>query len=158
MKFNLLKFFSSLVITLGVGFIGSLATTPFVKTWYATIKKPPINPPNWIFAPVWTLLFILMGISLYLVWGWGFCNRTVRIAMLIFFVQLLFNILWSILFFTFHSPTAGFVDIVFLWFSILLTIIYFFKISPASGYLLIPYILWVSFAAVLNFWIMLLNR
>lgn len=157
MKFDIIKFVVSLFLCLGAGFIGSLAPNKSVNTWYMSINKPVINPPNWIFGPVWTTLFILMGIALYLVWHKGFAYSGVKIAFIVFIVQLILNILWSVFFFGFRSPTLGFIDILILWLAILFTIILFFKVSTTAGYMLIPYIIWVSFASVLNGWIMILN-
>lgn len=157
MKFDIIKFAVSLLLCLGAGFIGSFATNKSVGTWYMTINKPVINPPNWIFGPVWTTLFILMGIALYLVWHKGFTYPGVKIAFIVFIVQLILNILWSVFFFGFRSPTLGFINILILWLAILFTIILFFRVSQTAGYMLIPYILWVSFASVLNGWIMFLN-
>ncbi|MEO0095936.1 MAG: TspO/MBR family protein [candidate division WOR-3 bacterium] len=156
-NFNIVKFIASLILTLGAGFIGSMATRQSVSTWYGTINKPPISPPNWLFGPVWTALFILMGIAFYLVWNKGFSELSVKTAMIIFLIQLALNILWSFLFFGLRSPLYAFIEIIILWIAILLTIIYFFKVSYVAGYLLIPYILWVSFASILNGWIAVLN-
>ncbi|MGQ9628148.1 MAG: TspO/MBR family protein [Anaerolineae bacterium] len=154
---EVLKLVISVVVCLLAGFIGSFFTTPSIPTWYATLKKPPFTPPNWLFAPVWTTLFVLMGISAFLVWRRGLDDRLVRIALGIFGVQLILNILWSAMFFGLKSPLAGLIDISILWIVILLTIINFFKISQVAGFLLIPYILWVSFAAFLNFSLWRLN-
>ncbi len=157
-NFNILKLIVSLALTLGAGFIGSFATRQSVSTWYATINKPPISPPNWLFGPVWTVLFILMGIALFLIWNRGFSHTGVKTAFYIFLIQLVLNIIWSFLFFGLRSPLYAFIEIIILWIAILFTIIYFFRISPVAGYLLIPYILWVSFASILNGWITVLNR
>lgn len=152
------------------GIIGSLATTPAIKDWYAFINKPSFNPPNWIFAPVWTALFALMGIALYLVWSKGeelkFLPSSenkkeemanIRMGLKIFLAQLILNMLWSFLFFFMRNPLLAFVEIIILWGAILASIILFYKINKKAAYLLIPYILWVSFAVVLNFSIMMLN-
>ncbi len=157
-QFDIIKLVVSLVITLGAGFLGSIATSQSVRTWYLVINKPPITPPSWLFGPVWTALFVLMGIAFYLVWQKGTGIEGVKIAMIIFIIQLVLNILWSFSFFALRSPLLGFVNIIVLWVLILATIILFVKITPVAGYLLIPYILWVSFASVLNGWIMVLNR
>ncbi|MDD5433136.1 MAG: tryptophan-rich sensory protein [Candidatus Pacebacteria bacterium] len=149
------KFLIAVILCEGAGVIGSFFTTPSIGSWYAALSKPSFNPPNWIFAPVWTLLFFLMGISLYLVWsafpkdaeGEEIKKRT---AVLVFFQQLGLNILWSALFFGLHNPLLAFIEIIALWFGILMTIFYFAKISKAAAWLLVPYILWVSFAAFLN--------
>ena len=152
-----LKLAASLIVCQLAGLLGSLFPTPAIPTWYATLKKPSFTPPNWIFSPVWISLFLLMGISLFLVW-----RRTdhpkFKIAFFFFFVQLIFNVLWSIAFFGLKSPLLGLIDIILLWIAILLTIQNFLKISKFAGVLLIPYLLWVSFAALLNFSLWLLNR
>ncbi len=154
--------FAKLVISIlaaeSAGIIGSLFTRPSIPTWYATLVKSPINPPAWLFAPVWTTLFLLMAIASFLIWKKGWEKREVRRALGIFLGQLILNILWSILFFGLHSPLAAFVEIIILWLTILWTILAFRKISKIAAWLLAPYILWVSFAAVLNFLLMLLNR
>lgn len=154
---DIIKLLISIVVCQAAGFIGSIFTTPNIPTWYATLRKPSFTPPNWLFAPVWTTLFLLMGISAYLVWRYGLSNSRVRIALLIFIVQLIVNILWSLVFFGLKSPLAGFFVIIALWLLILLTIIHFSNISITAGILLIPYILWVSFASVLNFMLWRLN-
>jgi len=148
---NFIKLVISLAVCQLAGGIGSIFTSSSVKTWYLTINKPSFNPPNWVFAPVWIILFLLMGISLFLVWKKG------KKGLPIFFIQLFFNILWSVMFFGLKSPLLGFVVIIVLWILILLTIIKFFRISKTAGWLLIPYILWVSFASILNLAILTLN-
>jgi len=155
---KMIKLAVSILSCLLAGFIGSAATTPSIPTWYASLQKPAFNPPNWIFAPVWTTLFIMMGVAAFLVWDKGLENKKVRISLGIFGLQLLLNVLWSILFFGLQSPLYAFIDIIMLWASILATIIYFYRISAAAAYLLIPYILWVSFASLLNLSIAMLNR
>jgi len=154
---KIIKLFLSLGLCLSAGFIGAIFTRQSVSTWYQTINKPSFNPPNWIFSPVWTTLFILMGISLFLVWQKGLSEKNIRVALLIFLIQLIFNTMWSLVFFGLKSPFLGFLVIVILWFLILLTILKFFKISKIAGWLLVPYILWVSFASILNFYIWILN-
>jgi tryptophan-rich sensory protein len=155
---DIIKLLISIIICEAAGIIGSLFTTPNIPTWYATFKKPGFAPPNWLFAPVWTILFLLMGIALYLVWRQGWNNPPVKSAMIIFIVQLVVNILWSAVFFGLKSPLAGFFVIVALWFLIILTIILFTNVSKVAGILLVPYLLWVSFASVLNFMLYKLNR
>lgn len=156
-----IKLAISILIPLLAGFTGSFFTTPSIATWYASIQKPSFNPPNWIFGPVWTTLFILMGIALYLIWTNGSRKgasiKARKAAYQIFAVQIILNILWSFLFFYFHCPTCAFIEIILLWLAILANIIFFWKISRTAAYLLIPYLLWVSFASVLNFMIMVLN-
>lgn len=147
----------SLIICQLAGIIGSFFTSSSIPTWYAALEKPSFNPPNWVFAPVWTTLFVLMGISLYLIWNKGLKAKEVKTALTFFGIQLALNVLWSIIFFGLKSPLYAFVEIIILWIAILLTILKFYKISKVAAYLLIPYILWVSFAAVLNFLIFTLN-
>ncbi len=154
---HILKYILSVLICLGAGAVGSLFTTPSVKTWYLTINRPSFNPPDWLFGPVWTLLFIMMGTALYLIWREGEKNKKVKCALYVFFAQLILNILWSILFFGFQSPFYAFIEIIILWLFILASIILFYKISKPAGLLLVPYILWVSFASILNFFIWRLN-
>lgn len=149
--------FVSIIICQLAGVIGSIFTTSAIPRWYAGINKPSFNPPNWVFAPVWTTLFLLMGISLYLVWRKGLNEKDIKIAVAVFVFQLILNALWSFLFFGLESPFAAFIEIIFLWIAILASIILFFRISWVAGALLIPYILWVSFASVLNFAIWRLN-
>lgn len=138
--------------------IGSLVTTPNIPTWYAALNKPFFNPPSWVFGPVWTLLYLLMGIAAYLVWSKGYENNAVKYALTIFIIQLALNGLWSFLFFGQHWLLISFIEIVVLWLFILLTILKFYALSPIAGLLLIPYILWVSFASILNFSFWWLNR
>jgi len=180
MKFNkVIKLSISIIICEFAGVIGSIFTTPSIGGWFKNLNKPSFNPPNWIFAPVWSLLFLLMGISLYLVWekNWVVKNKIglqkkawnrysekfwqgswqKANIILIFSVQLFLNILWSVVFFGKHSPNVAFFVLLMLWFAILSTIINFYRVSKASAYLLLPYILWVSFAGVLNFYLWILN-
>ena len=154
---DILKVVFSILICQAAGFLGSLATTPSIATWYKTVAKPSFNPPNAIFGPVWLSLYLMMSISLFLVWRqWG-AAKGVRPALIIFFVQLALNTLWSVLFFGLHQPGWAFLEIVVLWLFILLTMIVFWRLSRAAGLLLLPYLLWVSFASALNFAIWRLN-
>ncbi len=154
---DVLRFIISILICQAAGFIGSLFTSPSIPTWYASLKKPSFNPPNWVFFPVWTALFLLMGISLYILWTQALKDGKANIALIFFAVQLVLNILWSILFFGLKSPLFAFIEIIILWLAILLTILISFSVSKVAGLLLLPYILWVSFAAVLNFFLWKLN-
>ena len=156
-KINYLKLISSIVICQLAGIIGSFFTSSSVSNWYVTLNKPFFNPPSWVFGPVWITLYLMMGISLYIVWNGGLRNKHAKIAITIFGIQLLLNSVWSILFFGLQSPLSAFIEIVLLWGAILATIIYFYRISKIASYLLIPYFLWVSFAAVLNLAIVYLN-
>jgi tryptophan-rich sensory protein len=145
------------LIPLAVGFIGSLATNPSIPSWYAGLEKPSFSPPNWIFAPVWTLLFILMGIALFLVWSKRKQNRGATLAIVFFSIQMVLNLLWSILFFTLHRPDLALVEIIILWLFIASTIYYFALVDRRAAWLLAPYLAWVSFASILNGAIFLLN-
>jgi len=177
---NTAKFIISILICEGAGIAGSFFTAPAIPIWYVSLQKPDFSPPNWVFAPVWTVLFLLMGISLYLVWAknwkieapenksaekaWNPVSTKLwsgswkeENAVAIFILQLVLNILWSVIFFGLKLPGPAFFEILMLWFAILYTIVNFFRISKLAAYLLIPYIVWVSFAAVLNFSIAALN-
>lgn len=151
------KLIFSLFICLFAGFIGSFFTTPAIPTWYATLQKPSFAPPNWVFFPVWTSLFIMMGISLFLVWQKGWEDKKVKTAIYIFAGQLILNAMWSVVFFGLRSPFLGLMEIIILWVAILATILSFMKVSKTAACLLIPYVLWVSFAAFVNFSIWRIN-
>lgn len=145
------------------GFVGSLFTFSEIPRWYVTISKPVFSPPNWVFGPVWTLLYALMGIAAWLVWEQLRTERTKKnkkrawFALQVFGAQLLLNMLWSGIFFGMHNPALAFGEIVLLWIAILVTIKQFWPISRVAAYLLIPYIAWVSFASLLNFSVWQLN-
>jgi len=145
-------------VVLAAGGIGSLATTRAIPTWYKGLAKPAFNPPEWLFGPAWTALYLLMVVAAWLVCKQGFGAPGVKLALAVFLAQLILNVLWLVLFFGLRSPLAGLVDIVVLWLAILATIILFFRISLPAGVLLLPYIGWVSCAAVLNAVILRLNR
>lgn len=148
---------AAVLISQLAGIVGGLFTSASVATWYTHIKKPPFNPPSWVFAPVWTILFTLMGVAAWIVWRYGTDRRLVHTALTVFFVQLVLNTLWSIVFFGLHAPGYALLELVILWLAILATIILFSRISVAAGALLVPYLLWVSFAGVLNYYIWRLN-
>lgn len=158
--------FFKLAITIAVcqlaGVVGSVFTVSSIPNWYAGIAKPSINPPAWVFGPVWTTLFLLMGIAMFLVWkkidsGVAKDKKKIKIALGIFGVQLILNTLWSIIFFGLHSPGGALIEIIFLWAAIFATIVAFAKVSRLAAWLLVPYILWVSFASYLNYLIWTLN-
>jgi tryptophan-rich sensory protein len=153
---KLIKFLVAQLISLAAGGIGSLATIPNIPTWYAALEKPFFNPPNWLFGPVWTLLYVLMGVSLYLVWVTPY-KKSKQQAFVVFGVQLALNALWSLVFFGLHMPWAGVMVIVLLLAGIVATVKLFWPISKTAAYLLLPYVAWVSFATALNFAIALLN-
>jgi tryptophan-rich sensory protein len=154
---DVVKLVVSLVACQCAGAIGSIFTTPAIPAWYATLQKPSFNPPSWLFAPAWITLYLLMGVAAFLIWRQGLAQKGVRAALVIFLVQLVLNALWSVVFFGLQSPLWGVVVIIALWIAILITIIKFFKLSTAAGSLMLPYILWVSFAAVLNIAVFMLN-
>lgn len=157
MKFKPVAFLINIVITLGIGALGGLATSESVKTWYPTLNKPSFNPPNWLFAPVWTSLYILIGIAAYLVW-----IKRDKIAhfprvLAIYFIQLILNLCWSFIFFSLHEIGFALFEIMILLIVIVVNAIAFYKIDKWAGYLFIPYILWVSFASFLTYSIFMLN-
>jgi tryptophan-rich sensory protein len=135
--------------SLAAGFIGSIATMPNIPTWYATLVRPPLNPPNWLFGPVWTTLYILMGIAGFLVWQRR-DHPAARAGLILFGVQLALNTLWSWVFFAAHTLGIAFVVVAALWLAILGTIERFYRVYPLAAYLLVPYIAWTTFAAYLN--------
>jgi len=181
MKYNdIIKLLACIIFCELAGAIGSIFTAPQIGQWYSTLNKPSFNPPNWIFGPVWTTIFVLMGISLYLVWKKNFamhnkiecqcpCSKISVCKIIftepikkgyvvsVFMAQLVLNILWSVLFFGMQSPGLALLDLVILWLMILVNIAFFYRISKISALLLLPYILWVTFAGVLNYFLWMLN-
>ncbi len=155
---SIVKLIVSIVACLAAGGIGSLFTFRSIPTWYPGLKKPKYTPPNQVFGPIWTALYILMGLSVYFVWQKGLANDGVLPAFILFWVQLGLNALWSIIFFGLKSKGGGVIIIIVLWFLILATIITSFQVSIWAGILLIPYILWVSVATYLNVGIWRLNK
>ena len=151
------KLIAAVLLCLVVGSMGSLVTTTGSGSWYESLEKPAFTPPNWVFGPVWTTLFILMGIALYLVWQSGTERRDVQIALAVFGIQFALNVLWSFLFFGMQSPLLGLVEIVLLWIMIAVTIVLFYQIRKIAGYLLVPYIVWVTIATALNYSVYILN-
>lgn len=147
-------FIISLFLCFFTAFLGSSVTTPSIDSWYQSITKPIFNPPNWIFAPVWTLLFFLMAISFYLIL---IQKPVAKKSIVLFLSQLFFNFLWSFLFFFVHSPLLAYINILILIVLVVLTTKHFIKINRLAGLLLIPYIAWISFASILNLAIILLN-
>lgn len=146
------------LICLAAGLLGSLVTMPAVESaWFINLNKPMFQPPNWLFAPVWTILYILMGVAAGMVFASDKKSQTGKTALILFAVQLVLNILWSFLFFGAQSLLFAAVDIVALWAVLLLTIINFFKINRAAAWMLIPYILWVTFATILTITLFFMN-
>ena len=162
---DILRLGISIAAPLIAGVIGSIFTSESVSTWYQTIEKPSFSPPNWLFGPVWTTLYVLMGISLFLIWRvttrtttFPEDRRDRKIAAFIAFgSQLILNVLWSFIFFGLRSPQLAFAEIVILLISIVVTIVIFYKISPLAAVLMMPYAGWVTFASFLNLQIWLLN-
>jgi len=152
-----LKFLVSIILPLSLGAIAGMFTSQSVPEWYATLNRPSFNPPNWIFGPVWTTLYILMGISFFLIWKQE-ASKVRNRAILIFLLQLLLNFAWSFIFFYFNMIGLALVEIILLWISIVMMLIVFYKIKPTASYINIPYLLWVTFATVLNASYYFLNR
>ena len=154
---NVSKLIISIALPLLVGFTSGFFTETGEGSWYKTIQKPSWNPPGWVFGPVWTTLYLLMGIAFYLVWKDKASDKR-RTAILLFAGQLLLNFFWSFIFFRLQQPGWAFVEIAVLWIAILLTIFSFASINKIAAWLLVPYISWVSFAAILNYTIWVLNK
>jgi len=149
----------ALIVCLLVGYSASLVTRPSVESWYPTLVKPIFNPPNWIFMPMWTLLYILMAVAAGLVWDKiKEQNEEVKKALAFFLIQLTLNAIWSYLFFGLKNPMLALIEIALLWLMIYETYLKFIKINKTAGYLLIPYLAWVAFAAILNASIWWLNK
>jgi len=153
---KLFKLLVSLILPLGVGFTAGLLTAKAIPEWFATLNKPSFNPPAYLFGPVWTTLYSLMGVSMFLIWNTPKTKMRQK-ALIVFGIQLFFNFWWSILFFSFHAIFLSIIDILLMWFLILYMIFLFKKIKPIAAYLQIPYLLWVTFATVLNISIYFLN-
>jgi tryptophan-rich sensory protein len=153
---NIYKLIISISFTVGLGSLGGIFTVTEIPVWYATLNKPSFNPPNWIFGPVWTTLYTLMGYSFYLIWKKPVSAER-KWAIQLFLVQFSLNFFWSILFFKFHQTGWALLEIIAMWVFILLTIVHFWKLSRTASYLLWPYLFWVSFATILNAAIYKLN-
>ncbi|WP_298545438.1 TspO/MBR family protein [uncultured Aquimarina sp.] len=157
MKKKLLRIGVAVLLCLLIGFLGNIATQTSISTWYVALEKPSFTPPNWIFGPVWTILYILMGIAAGIVWSKGFYHKWVKTALYHFGFQLLLNAAWSIFFFGMRNPLIALVDILALFILLLFTIKWFKVVNSTAAYLLIPYLIWVAFATALNFSIWQLN-
>ncbi|WP_234859431.1 TspO/MBR family protein [Aquimarina aquimarini] len=157
MKKRLFRIGISVLVCGLIGFLSSIATQSSVDTWYASLEKPSFTPPDWIFGPTWIILYIMMGIAAGIVWSKGFYHKWVKTALYHFGFQLLLNAAWSIFFFGLQSPLIALLDIIALFILLLFTIKWFTVVNSTAAYLLIPYILWVAFAAALNFGIWQLN-
>jgi translocator protein len=150
-----MKLIISILIPLALGGIAGYATSQNIPTWYVTLNKPFFTPPNYLFGPIWTSLFIMMGIACYLIWKSQHENKSK--ALTIYVIQLTLNFSWSFVFFQFHQLALAFAVIICMWLSILTTILFFRKINKVAAWLLIPYILWVSYASALNFAVWQMN-
>ena len=155
---KILKILLLVVVCVSIGYLSGMVTRDSINTWYPTLEKPVFNPPNWIFAPVWTMLYVMMGVAAGLVWTSHSDEKTIQKALGFFAIQFGLNALWSYLFFGLHNPLLALVEIVLLWLMILETYNQFRKIDKTAGLLLIPYLAWVSFATILNASIWWLNR
>jgi tryptophan-rich sensory protein len=153
-----LTLFLSILICLSAGAIGTIFTFSAIPTWYAALNKPVFSPPNYLFGPVWTILYILMGISVYLIYTKGLKTKKVRDAIYLFGIQLILNAIWSPIFFGLKNTLLALFVIIAMWIYIFRTILAFEKIERKAALLLVPYILWVSFATILNFSVWFLNR
>jgi len=140
----------SVLICFGAAWLGSLFTTPSIGGWYAILRKPAWTPPNWLFGPVWTALYLSMGVAAWLVWRRMGVSGA-KFALTLFALQLILNVCWPAIFFSMHRLGFAFAEIVFLWLMILATLFSFWPVSRAAGWLLTPYLLWVAFAAALNY-------
>lgn len=147
----------AVIICFGLGTASGLSTTDAITGWYATLNKPFFNPPNWIFGPMWTLLYIMMGIAVGRIWNLSTEGVDVNEAIMLFVAQFFLNLIWSPVFFSMQSPMAALAVIITMWILILLTIRAFKKHDTLAGKLMIPYLLWVSFATILNGAIVYLN-
>jgi translocator protein len=152
-----MKGYILIIVPLIIGGLSGYFTTSGVNGWYAAANKPWFNPPNWLFGPVWTVLYLLMGIALFLVWRSDAGKTVKQTALILFAVQLLLNFFWSLIFFKLQQLGWAFAEIIAMWLMILFTIIWFGKINSAAAWLLVPYISWVSFASVLNYALWKLN-
>jgi len=146
----------SLAIPQLAGLAGSFFTAPAIQSWYATLQKSSFSPPNWLFGPVWITLYLMMGVSIYLIWN-KLDEQNARGVFWLFWIHLFFNATWSMIFFGLHNPMLAFINIAIIWIFIIVLIFKFWKINKWASYLLVPYFFWVSFASVLNYFIWYLN-
>lgn len=150
------RLFFSIVVCQLAGVVGAFFTTSAIPGWYAALPKPELAPPNWVFGPVWTILYVLMGVAFFLVWqkmdtAKGAKRNTIQVALSLFVAQLVLNACWSIIFFGLRNPGLAFAEIVVMWLAIVATMAAFSHVSAKATWLLVPYILWVSFAGYLNY-------
>jgi tryptophan-rich sensory protein len=157
MKINIKKLIVSVVVPLAVGAIAGMATSKNVGGWYTTLQRPSFAPPNYLFGPVWTSLYILMGIAFYIIWTKEDASHWKKRAIGIFLIQLALNFMWSFIFFELKWMGIAFVEICLMWLAIFLTILVFSRLSKIAAWLLVPYICWVTFASILNYYYWYLN-
>lgn len=155
-KSQIIKLFASIALPLSIGSVAGLFTAEAIPGWYETLNQPSFNPPNWLFGPVWTTLYLLMGISIFLVWRQS-ASKERNIAIFVFLLQLALNFCWSFIFFYFNMIGLALIEIILLWISIVIMLVLFYKIKPIAAYINIPYLLWVTFATILNASYYLLN-
>jgi translocator protein len=156
-KSQILKLIVSLLLPLGLGSIAGLFTAEAVPEWFETLNRPSFSPPNWLFGPVWTTLYLLMGISFFLIWKQN-DSKIRNLAIFVFLLQQTLNFAWSFIFFYFHMIGFALIEIILLWVSIIIMIVLFYKIKPIAAYINLPYLIWVTFATILNASYYLLNR
>jgi translocator protein len=154
---NWVRLLIAILLPLIVGAVAGMFTASEITGWFQTIEKPTWQPPNWLFGPVWTVLYLMMGIAFYLVWKKQAPKGIKRMAITLWIIQLVFNFLWSFIFFKKHQLDWALGEILVLWFFILLTILFFARISKLAAWLMVPYISWVTFASLLTFAIYELN-
>jgi benzodiazapine receptor len=155
---TIVRYVASIIVCNLAGLAGSVVTVTGINSWYAYLNKPWFTPPNWVFGPVWTVLYILMGISLAMVWGaWKEKNPLAGIGLILFGIQLALNVAWSYLFFGLQSPLYGLAGIIVLWIAIVATIAWFWRVRRVAAIIMLPYIAWVTIAAFLNYSIWALN-
>ncbi len=151
---NYQKLIIALILPFLVSFFGQIFTNPSIDTWYILLNKPELAPPNWVFAPVWTILYLMMGFAFYLVWK---NKKPKKIAIYFFIIQLIFNAIWSPAFFGFHKILIALIIIIILDILVIFTIYFFFRINKHASFLLIPYLIWILFASFLNYQFLILN-
>ena len=146
---HIFKLLASLALPLGLGALAGLFTAEAVPEWYETLNRPSFNPPNWLFGPVWTILYILLGISLFLIWKQS-ASKKRNLAIFVFLLQMALNFAWSFIFFSFNMIGFALIEIILLWISIIIMLVLFYKIKPVASFINIPYLIWVTFATILN--------
>ena len=156
-KSQIFKLLASLALPLFLGAIAGLFTAEAVPEWYETLNRPSFNPPNWLFGPVWTTLYMLLGISLFLIWKQS-ASKERNLAIFVFLLQQALNFGWSFIFFYFNMIGFALIEIILLWISIIVMLVLFYKIKPMTAYINIPYLIWVTFATILNASYYILNR